>query len=152
VINIIEKTKVLVEISFEELFAGEITQENDWFYISNYCKLTEDMIREFKNQVDWWYICMRQTLSESFIEEFADKVDWFCISKYQKLSESFMQKYKDKIDWDCISRYQLMGKTFITEHKKLILFANLTLNKKIPYSIKADLFNNIDYEGETNVT
>lgn len=125
VINIVEKSKVLLKITMEELYAGEITQTNDWYYICNYCKLTEDMIREFQNQVDWYFICSRQKLSESFIEEFKDKVKWVRIGKYQKLSMEFIIKYSDKIR-----------------------FGDIMVNKLISKDIKSNIFDNLD--GEKN--
>jgi len=44
--------------------------------ISSCQTLSEDFIREFKNEVDWENISMYQTLSEDFIREFGKKVKW----------------------------------------------------------------------------
>src|SRR5574344_1805717 len=56
-------------------------------------------------EVDWYYISRFQKLSEELIEKYADKVYWYFISKCQKLSESFIEKYSDKVNWGCISIY-----------------------------------------------
>lgn len=71
-----------------------------WYEVSYHRGLSENFIREFKNEVDWYFISCRQKLSEDFIREFKDDVDWRCISTYQKLSEDFIRKFKDKLP-DC---------------------------------------------------
>jgi hypothetical protein len=72
--------------------------EVDWFHISIYCELSEDFIREFKDEFNWGCISIYQKLSEDFIREFADKLNWFNISKYQYLSEDFIKEFKDRLD------------------------------------------------------
>ncbi len=64
-----------------------------WSYISEYQKLSESFIREFKDNVFWSYISIYQKLSESFIREFKDKVSWPNISYYQKLSSKFRKEF-----------------------------------------------------------
>lgn len=71
----------------------------NWYRISQYQKLTEPFIREFKHLVNWTCISSYQHLSEIFIKEFQDEVNWIKISQYQKLSESFIREFKDKIYW-----------------------------------------------------
>ena len=44
----------------------------DWFWISEYQKLSEDFIREFKDKVNWYWISEKQKLSEDFIREFKE--------------------------------------------------------------------------------
>ena len=101
---------------------NEIRQKNKngtlpWVYTSTYKTLSEDFIREFKNEVNWLYISMKQNLSEEFIIEFKDKVNWLYISKYQKLSENFIREFKDKVDWNYISAFQNLTENFIREFK-----------------------------------
>ena len=69
-----------------------------WTYISEFQKLSEEFIREFKDKVNWHNISENQILSESFIREFQDKVKWSTISKYQNLSESFIEEFQDKLN------------------------------------------------------
>jgi hypothetical protein len=38
-----------------------------------------------------------QKLSEEFIKEFKNEVDWDFISKYQKLSEEFIKEFKNEV-------------------------------------------------------
>lgn len=75
----------------------ELTQQQ----IEDICEkqtLSEDFIREFKDQVSWNWICEKQNLSEDFIREFRDKVNWICISQFQKLSPEFFIEFKDKVN------------------------------------------------------
>jgi hypothetical protein len=90
-------------------------EEVDWDYISVYKKLTEDFIREFKNNVDWCFISINQTLSEKFIREFKDNVNWEYISRHQKLSEDFIREFSDKVYWTYISKYQKLSEDFMEE-------------------------------------
>ena len=57
-------------------------------------------LEEFKKKVDWYWISIYQKLSEEVIREFKDKVNWYWISKYQKLSEDFIREFNLKIDTD----------------------------------------------------
>lgn len=49
-------------------------------------KIEEDM--------NWNDISQYQKLSENFILEFKDKVDWFCVPIYQNLSKEFKEELK----------------------------------------------------------
>ena len=69
----------------------KLLKEIDWYYISEYQKLSEDFIREFKDKVDWYYISQSQQLSEDFIREFKDKVNWNIYLFIKKLSEDFIR-------------------------------------------------------------
>ena len=51
----------------------------------------------------WKLISINQKLSENFIREFKDNIDWNSISQYQKLSEDFIREFKNKINWNSIS-------------------------------------------------
>ena len=97
--------------------ANEIlgTNYNDWEWLSKYEHLSEDFIREFKDNVIWYWVSQHQHLSEDFIREFKDRVHWGCISDYQNLSEDFIREFKDRVDWACISAYQHLSEDFIRE-------------------------------------
>lgn len=88
-----------------------------WEWISEGFKLSEDFIREYKDQVDWKRISRNQTLSKSFIREFKDQVDWWFISRHQTLSENFIKEFKDRVDWTAISYYKTLSKEFIREYR-----------------------------------
>ena len=59
----------------------------------------------FADKLDWAYISQYQKLSESFIREFKDKVDWEEITLYQNLSEDFIREFKDYVDWNYITTH-----------------------------------------------
>ncbi|NCC71448.1 ATP-binding protein [bacterium] len=73
-----------------------------WWRISEFQKLSEDFIREYKDYLDWYHISCCQTLSEEFIIEFEDKVHWNCISRYQKLSNQFIRNNIDQLNIDLL--------------------------------------------------
>ena len=106
-------------------------QSVDWYYISQYQKLSEDFIREFKDSVDWDRISKYQKLSEDFIREFKDSVYWDNISKYQKLSEDFIREFKDSVDWHYISIYQKLSEDFIREFKDSVHWGFISKYQKL---------------------
>jgi len=89
--------------------------KEEWEEISAYNYLSEEFIKEFKDEVIWFYISCSQKLSEDFIREFKDKVNWIYISSYQKLSEAFIGEFKDKVIWEYVSIYQKLSGRFIDE-------------------------------------
>ena len=99
--------------------ANEIlgTNYRGWRELSAHRYLSEDFIREFKDDVSWFQISIYQRLSEDFIREFADRVDWGSISKCQHLSEDFIREFKDRVNWYLISECQHLSKEFIEEFK-----------------------------------
>ena len=85
--------------------------------------MSEDFIREFKDEVDWDEISKNQKLSEEFIKEFEYNIDWTVITKYQRLSEKFIKEFKDELDWEYICLYQVLSDEFIEEFKDKIIFS-----------------------------
>ena len=96
----------------------------DWLDISRFCKLSEDFIREFNNEVKWNYISLKQVLSEDFIREFIDEIKWYAISKHQILSENFISEFANQVDWWAISRYQKLSNEFLNRFKNDISWAD----------------------------
>jgi hypothetical protein len=114
-----------------EGFIREFKNEFDWGHISEFQKLSEDFIREFQDKVHWWDISIYQKLSEDFIREFQDKVNWRCISTYQKLSEGFIREFKDKVSWTHISMYQKLSENFIREFQDKVYWYNISKYQKL---------------------
>ena len=71
--------------------------------------------------VNWWRISM-QPLSEEFIREFKDEVNWNNISVIQNLSEDFIREMKNYVDWGLISIRQVLSEDFIREFKDYVSF------------------------------
>jgi hypothetical protein len=102
------------QLSADECWDLALNKVN-WVYISANQNLSEDSIREFKDNVDWYCISKYQNLSEEFIREFKDKVFWNQISKFQKLSENLIREFKNCVDWNWISKYQKLSEEFRKE-------------------------------------
>ena len=113
--------------------ANEIlgTNYNDWEWLSKYEHLSENFIREFKDNVIWYWVSQHQHLSEDFIREFKDRVHWACISAYQHLSEDFIREFQYKVDWDCISSYQHLSEDFIREFKDKVYWQYISSNQHL---------------------
>ena len=116
VINGDDWMRISARQKLSEDFIREFKDNVDWYWVSSHQKLSESFIREFQDKVDWGRISITQKLSEDFIREFKNKADWVYISAYQ-LSESFIREFQDKVDWYCISRYQKLSNEFIEEFK-----------------------------------
>jgi len=114
-----------------EEFIREFKDEVDWHYISECQKLSEDFIREFKDKVNWKGISYKQNLSEDFIREFSDLVNWPNISIHQKLSEDFISEFKYKVDWDYISCYQKLSEDFIREFQNNVEWSFISTYQKL---------------------
>ena len=56
-----------------------------WGSISYYSDLSEDFMKEFKNNINWSNACMMQDMSEEFIIEMKDYVDWRELNRVGKL-------------------------------------------------------------------
>lgn len=91
--------KELTNKIYQKMKKGEITPGQDYFDISNgwrnismYYELSEDIIREFQDDVEWYYISGHQNISYEFIVEFISKIDlaYLKCNEYlkQKLTES----------------------------------------------------------------
>jgi hypothetical protein len=103
----------------------------DWYVVSKYSILSEDFIREFKDQVNWNHISNYQSLSEYFIREFNDKVNWFWISRYQNLTEDFIREFHDKMPSYCISVFQNLSEDFIREFKDSVCWHYISSRQKL---------------------
>ena len=89
-------------------------KEKTWIKLSSKCKLSEDFIREFKDNLNWNYISRNQKLSEDFIREFQDKVNWKYISEKQTLSKDFIREFQDRIKFE-----------FLQDNKHLPLYLKI---------------------------
>ena len=53
-----------------------LVNEHGWDYVCKYHTLTEDEIREHKDEVNWDLVLLNQNISDSFISEFKDRINW----------------------------------------------------------------------------
>ena len=78
--------------------------------VSSKQKLSENFIREFRNDVDWSGISFNQVLSEAFIIEFQDRVNWVGISSNQVITIGLIEKFKHLLDMNWVSyRHCIVG-------------------------------------------
>ena len=131
--------------SLSEDFIREFKDNVDWLYISGYQHLSEDFIREFEDKVYWLYISAHQHLSEDFIREFKDKVVWECISKYQRLSEDFIREFKDNVHWGWISIYQHLSEGFIREFKDKVDWLYISAHQHLSEDFIREFKDNINW-------
>ena len=118
---------------------------DDWMRISACQKLSEDFIREFKDNVDWGWISANQKLSESFIREFQDRVDWDWISVTQKLSEDFIREFQDRVDWFYISNYQKLSESFIREFQDKVYWYWISETQKLSEDFIREFQDKVDW-------
>jgi len=135
-----------MDIDYHKIITEEFIRENkdeiNWEEICICQKLSEDFIREFHNKVNWEEISCCQKLNENFIREFQDKVYWNYISTFQKLSEEFIREFKDEVDWTRISGCQKLSEKFIREFKNkvnLIYFLN-QINFKVSFDKNKNIY------------
>jgi len=105
--------------NLEKIYKKKIKDfnENDWYCISKYQRLSERFIEKHEDRVTWYWISVNQKLSEKFIEKHENKVYWNWISEHQKLSEKFIEKHENRVYWNWISQYQRLSERFIEKHK-----------------------------------
>lgn len=96
------------------------SDDNFWYWVSEYVELTEKLIDEFRDYLDWTVISHSQTLSEDFIKKYIDYVDWNVISAKQKISEDFARKYKDYLNWEYVIRQNKFSESFLLEVRDYI--------------------------------
>jgi hypothetical protein len=118
----------------------------NWFNISFSQKLSEDLIREFKDVVDWRQICEFQILSEDFIREFKDVVDWNIISQCQRLSENFIREFQNKVDWQKISTFQRLSELFIAEFKDKVCWHFICIDQKLSERFIREFKDKVDWD------
>ena len=131
--SLTNKIKIIEEIKDIEKFFDENINNFvvDWFWVSQYQKLSESFIEKHIDKVEWYYISSNQKLSESFIDKYNDKVSWTRISTNQILSEEFIEKYTDKVNWFCISQYQKLSESFIEKHIDKVNWSCISIYQKL---------------------
>ena len=89
--------EVCQELSLQ---SGEGVSSVDWFTISRFGRLSEELLREFKEEIYWPAASANRTLSGYLIREFQEQVYWNIISETKKLSNDFLTEFEEKISWD----------------------------------------------------
>ena len=79
----------------------------DWYRLSRYGSIPEEIIDKYNGFWDWTQICGYQTLSEKFIRDHMDyigKSAMMALCARQVLSVEFIADYMDQINWLALSR------------------------------------------------
>lgn len=123
----------------------------NWKEISKQPGLTEDFIREQKENLIWSSISAHQNLSEEFILEMSDLVNWYEISECQHLSLSFIinnittlhlvslhlnsHLSFTKDEWNQIETCFFSQDTYSTKHKKVGFRLKNNLKKILKHAL-----------------
>jgi len=73
-------------------------------------------------------VAYKAILSEEFIRDFKDQLDWDGISRYQQLSEDFIEEMKNYVNWQIIINSQKLS-TALYEKMKKEGYINENINK-----------------------
>jgi len=68
--------------------------QQNWYNISYYYKLSEDLIKEFQYKVNWIDICEFQKLSDNFIRKNISRLNKKILLKNENISEEIKQTIK----------------------------------------------------------
>jgi hypothetical protein len=129
-----------------------------WYYISKNQALSEELIRDYQNEVNWIAISEHQYLSIDFIREMQYKIPWPFLWQKINFSDDELIEFQFHIPWEQYFRYREASfsilKKFITKTsfqnmeqfksshleeveytkiKKIIKLKNMFKNKKTSY-------------------
>tara|TARA_Y100000310_G_scaffold57488_2_gene52714 strand:+ start:42100 stop:42459 length:360 start_codon:yes stop_codon:yes gene_type:complete len=93
-----EETEEIINLHWENISIEDFRTKVHWFTICREYELSEDFMREYKDDLDWFMACKYQDMSEDFIREVQDKVDWMRVSERYPISKSFIIEFQDKLD------------------------------------------------------
>ena len=108
------------EKDLSEEFIREFKNDLEWFSVSKFQKLSESLIVELKGYVNWLGVSKYQKLSENFIRENVVNVCWEYICIHQKLSENFLREFQDRVYWGIISSQYKLTDEFLIEFKDMV--------------------------------
>lgn len=111
--NFVEKYK-LDEDVIRMVFAA--TPKCWWNYIVKSQKLSEEFMREFRNEIDMKCAGTQQIMSEEFLNEMKDKVSFSTVARYHSLSEKFIERYSNDLNWKYISSQQIFSEQFMEKY------------------------------------
>ena len=90
--------------------------------------LEDIKFRSDRNILDWYNISYHQIISEDIIRQFQDDVNWAGVSYAQKLSEDFIIEFQDRVYWNVISWSQKLSIEFILNNLNKLDIANVLMN------------------------
>lgn len=94
--------------------------------------LTNDWLREHKDQLDWTAVCRWQKLEQSFIEQMDQYVNWIAISKWQlHLSEDFIRRNWNKLNKPLLAKHTTFSQSFLREFRNCINWDEVVINQEL---------------------
>lgn len=101
--------------------------------------------------LNWDSISEEEHLSEEFIREFKENLNWKSISSLIMLTESFIVEMKAYVDWNIVFSLQNISYSFIVEHitllnMKELLMMNDHLRGKLTHEQWENLFTYLSYK------
>ena len=88
------RQKLLKEIGINK--SESLLEYDDWYDISDNGILSEDFMREFKEEIYWGNVYSEQALSDDFIIEIQDKMIWGAYFMLAKPSFTIAKKFITK--------------------------------------------------------
>ena len=92
-----------------------------WSALCSYQNLSEEFIDSYIYNIKFKELTRTHKLSNDFIREHRDELDWGEVSIYQNLSEKFIEEMIDYVVPKFVSLYQKVSKDFIKDHGLNIL-------------------------------
>ena len=93
-----------------------------------------DLKVKYTYEVDWDLISTTEILSENFIRDFKEDLNWVTISSKQNLSEHFILEFSDYVNWQNISRNKKLSCNFIVSKLAKLELEDIYMNENIKLS------------------
>ena len=130
--------EIMMTKGFDPLY---IRDSRDWFNLSKYARIPEEVIDKYVGFWDWTQICGYQTLSEKFIRDhisYIGKTDMMALCARQKLSVGFIRDYEDRINWLALSRNPNLTDDIKEKfHDKLAAYLGKSLRELVEDGVKS---------------
>lgn len=79
--------------------------------------VSEDFIREMKEDIGWYTISMRK-INQRFYEEFIDRWDQYELADNKQITMAIAEKYPEYVDWETFIDRQLFPISFFKKYEK----------------------------------
>lgn len=109
----------------------------NFYTISSYQKLSEEIILMFADRLDWRRLCKKQTLTENIIVQCTNLICPYTVLKYQRLSEQVIKKILQiehvnvVFALQCATKYQILTHKFIVENYLVLPIFKLVKYQKL---------------------
>ena len=115
-----KRKKSGIDMTEEEL--RDIYPLLDWEAVSRRQELTDNFIREFRDEVDWFSIITDYKHNIKFVREnlkYIDRYAWIEISMCRDLTPEFIYTFSEYLDWSSIPARQDKSKWSKEDKRKI---------------------------------